>query len=80
MTIGFRVKTYQELSAEFRVLTDKQLIETGKMPKDFAKPRLGQGPDANWRRQLEIARAEWKRRHPPKKFRASRRACSGKIP
>ena len=59
MTIGFRVKTDQELSAEFRVLTDKQLIETGKMPKDFAKPRLGQGPDANWLRQLEIARAEW---------------------
>jgi hypothetical protein len=45
MTIGFRVKTDEELSAEFRALTDKQLFETGKMLKDFAKPRPWQGPD-----------------------------------
>jgi hypothetical protein len=44
-------------------LTDKQLIETGKMLKDFSKPRPGQGPDPNWLRQLKLARAEWKRRH-----------------
>jgi len=64
MTIGFRVKTDEELSAEFRVLTDKQLIETGKTLKNFAKPRPGQGADENWLRQLRLAREEWKRRHP----------------
>jgi hypothetical protein len=61
-----RVKTDKELSAEFRALTDKQLIETGKMLKDFAKPRPGQGPDENWLRQLKISREEWKRRYPRK--------------
>jgi hypothetical protein len=64
MSIGFRVKTDEELSAEFRALTDKQLIETGKMLKDFAKPRPGQGPDESWLRQLKIARAVWRERHP----------------
>jgi hypothetical protein len=64
MSIGFRVKTDEELSAEFRALTDKQLIETGKMLKEFAKPRPGQGPDENWLRQLKIARAVWRERHP----------------
>ena len=64
MSIGFRVKTDEELSAEFRALTDQQLIETGKMLKEFAKPRPGQGPDENWLRQLKLARVEWKRRYP----------------
>jgi hypothetical protein len=64
MSIGFRVKTDEELSAEFRKLTDKQLIETGKTLKDFAKPRPGQGPDPNWLRQLQIAREVWRERHP----------------
>jgi hypothetical protein len=53
MSIGFRVKTDEELSAEFRALTDTHLIETGKMLRDFAKPRPGQGPDENWLRQLK---------------------------
>lgn len=64
MSIGFRVKTDEELAAEFCALTDKQLIETGKMLKDFAKPRPGQGPDANWLRQLKVARQVWRERHP----------------
>jgi hypothetical protein len=63
MSIGFRVKTDEELNAEFRALTDKQLIETGKMLKDFSKPRPGQGPDENWLRQLRIAREVWRERH-----------------
>jgi hypothetical protein len=64
MSIGFRVKTDEELSAEFRALTDEKLIETGKMLRGFAKARPCQGPDENWLRQLRLARAEWKRRHP----------------
>ncbi len=64
MSIGFRVKTDDELRAEFARLTDAQLIETGKMLADFAKPRPGQGPDENWLRQLKIAREVWRERHP----------------
>ena len=64
MSIGFRVKTDEELHAEFSKLNDAQLIETGKMLKDFAKPRPGQGPDENWLRQLKIARQVWRERHP----------------
>jgi len=64
MSIGFRVKTDQELHDEFAKLNDTQLIETGKMLKDFAKPRPGQGPDEDWLRQLRIAREVWRERHP----------------
>jgi hypothetical protein len=64
MSIGFRVKTDEELHAEFAKLTDAQLIKTGKTLKDFAKPRPGQGPDKNWLRQLRIAREVWRERHP----------------
>jgi hypothetical protein len=63
MSIGFRIKTDQELHDEFAKLNDQQLMETGKMLKDFAKPRPGQGPDENWLRQLRIAREVWRERH-----------------
>ena len=63
MSIGFRVKSDDELRAEFASLTEEQLIETGKMLADFAKPRPGQGPDENWMRQLKIAREVWRERH-----------------
>jgi hypothetical protein len=64
MSIGFRVKTEEELHKELAALSDEQLIHTGKMLKEFAKPRPGQGPDENWLRQLKIARAVWRERHP----------------
>jgi hypothetical protein len=64
LSIGFRVKTDEELHAEFSKLDDAQLIKTGKLLKDFAKPRPGQGPDENWLRQLRIAREVWRERHP----------------
>jgi hypothetical protein len=64
MSIDFRISTDEELRAKFAALTDKELIETGKTLKGFAKPRPGQGPDENWLRQLEIARAVWRERHP----------------
>jgi hypothetical protein len=64
MSIGFRVKTDEELHAEFSKLDDTQLIKTGKLLKDFARPRPGEGPDENWMRQLKIARQVWRERYP----------------
>lgn len=64
LSIGFRVKTDEELREEFSKLDDTQLIKTGKMLREFAQPRPGQGPDENWLRQLKIARAVWRERHP----------------
>jgi hypothetical protein len=64
MSIGFRMKTDDELRAEFTKLNDAKLVETGKLLADFAKPRPGQGPDENWLRQLKIAREVWRERHP----------------
>jgi hypothetical protein len=37
LSIGFRIKTDEELSAEFPALSDKKPIETGKMLADFAR-------------------------------------------
>jgi hypothetical protein len=68
MSIGFRMKTLEEIREELAKLTDAQLFERGKTLRQFAKPRPGQGPDVEWTRQLNEARAQWKCRHPPKKF------------
>jgi hypothetical protein len=67
MSIGFRITTDEELRAKFAALTDMELVETGRLLKDFAKPRPGQGPDENWLRQLRLAREEWLRRHPKRR-------------
>jgi hypothetical protein len=74
MSIGFRVKSDDELRAEFASLTEEQLIETGKMLADFAKPRPGQGPDENWMRQLKIAREVWRERQRAKLHSNARRS------
>jgi hypothetical protein len=43
MSIGFRMKTLEEIQAELGKLSDAQLIERGKTLRQFAKPRPGQG-------------------------------------
>jgi len=68
VSIGFRMKTREEISAELAKMTDAQLIEHGKTLRGFCKPTPGRGIDKGWLMQLNEARAEWRRRQPPKKF------------
>jgi len=68
MSIGFRMQTPEEVRARLEKMSDAQLIEHRKTLRDFCKPTPGRGTDKGWLMQLNEARAEWKRRHPPKKF------------
>jgi hypothetical protein len=67
MHIGFRMKTLEEIHAELTKMSDAQLIEHGNTLRGFCRPTRGHGIDKNWLNQLDEARAEWRRRHPPKK-------------
>jgi hypothetical protein len=66
MAIGFRRKTRREVRAELAKMSDHRLIEHGKSLREFAKPTPGRESSEGWEMQLEEARAEWRRRHPPK--------------
>jgi hypothetical protein len=64
MSIGFRKTTPEEIRAKLEKMTDAELIEHGKLIKEFAKPNPGRGVNEEWALQLDEARAEWRRRHP----------------
>jgi hypothetical protein len=66
MAIGFRRKTVKESRAELAKMTDAELIELGKKLRECCRPQSGQTRDKDWWKQLQEARAEWRRRHPPK--------------
>jgi hypothetical protein len=68
MSIGFRMKTVEDIRSELARMTDAQLTEHGKALRAFCKPTPGRGIDKGWLMQLNEARAEWRRRHPPKKL------------
>jgi hypothetical protein len=63
------MKTVKEIRAELTKMSDAQLIEHGKTLRQFCRPTPGRGIDRDWLMQLNEARAEWKRRYPPKKLR-----------
>ncbi len=51
--------------AELRAMSDEQLIEHGKtIRRIIGKPNPNVKPPEGFLRQLEDARAEWRRRHP----------------
>jgi hypothetical protein len=64
MSIGFRIKTREEIRAERAKMSDQRLIEHGKLLWEFAKPSPWRGSDEGWNAQLEEARAEWRCRRP----------------
>jgi hypothetical protein len=68
MSVGFRMKTLGEVRAEIEKMSDAQLIEHGKMLRPFCRPMQGQKINKDWLMQLNEARAEWRRRHPPAKI------------
>ena len=64
MSIGFRKTTPEEIRAKLEEMTDAELVEHGKLMREFAKPSPGRGVSEEWALQLEEARAEWMRRRP----------------
>jgi hypothetical protein len=64
MSIGFRMKTREEIRAELAKMSDQRLIEHGKLLREFAMPSPARRAEEGWITQLEEARAEWRRRHP----------------
>ncbi len=62
------MKTLEEIRSELTAMSDPQLIEHGKALRKFCRRLPGQKIDSMWLMQMNEARAEWNRRHPPKKF------------
>jgi hypothetical protein len=67
VSISFRMKTSKKIRAELAKMTDAQLIEHGKTIRKFCRRVSGQKIDKGWLMQWNEARAEWRRRHSPKK-------------
>ena len=47
-------------------MTDRELREYGRAAAHMADPRKNRNPNPSFQIQLDEARAEWRRRHPPK--------------
>jgi hypothetical protein len=71
MSIGFRMKAIKEIRAELAKMSDAELIEHGRTARTFCRRVSGQKIEKRWLMELNEARAEWKRRHPPNKFRGT---------
>ena len=71
LTSGFQMKKVEEVRAELAKMSDAQLIEYGKNARKLCRRVPGQKIDKVWLTQLNEARAEWKRRYPPKKLGAN---------
>jgi hypothetical protein len=63
------MKTREEIRAELADMSDAQLSDYGKTVRKSFRRVPGQKIDKEMLMQLGEARAEWQRRHPPKKFR-----------
>jgi len=64
MTIGFRLKSQDEIRIQLKKMSDAELIEHGKSLRVLCRPTKGRGIDKGWLLQLNESRAEWRRRHP----------------
>ena len=53
----------QKLRERLRQMSDEELIKFGKTVRRLSAPRVGVTPDPS-KVQLQLARAEWRRRHP----------------
>ena len=53
----------QKLRERLRHMSDEELIKFGKTVRGLSAPRVGVTSDP-WNAQLELARAERRRRHP----------------
>jgi hypothetical protein len=64
MSIGFRLKSLEEVRAQLGKMTDAQLIEHGRTLRALCRPTKGRGIDKDCLMQLNESRAEWRKRHP----------------
>jgi hypothetical protein len=65
MEIQLRDEDEERRRASLREMSDKELLEAGKMLANLADPKTQHGkPNPAFVQQLEEARAEWRRRHP----------------
>ena len=55
----------QKLRERQRQMSDEELIKFGKQLRALRAPRVGVLDDS-WPAQLQAAREEWGRRHPPR--------------
>jgi hypothetical protein len=62
--IGLRQRTLEEIREELRKMSDNELRKHGRSLREFCKPDHTGEVNEDWLRQLNEARAEWKRRHP----------------
>lgn len=62
--IGLREKTSEEIRAELAKLSDNELRKHGRSLREYCRPDPTGKVNEGWLRQLEEARAEWRRRHP----------------
>jgi hypothetical protein len=58
MSVGFRLKSPEEIHAQLEKMSDAELIEHGKTLRALCRPTKGQGIDKGWLMQLDQSRAE----------------------
>jgi hypothetical protein len=65
MEIQLRDEDAEQRRASLRQMSDKELLEAGKMLANLADPKTQHGkPNPAFIEQLKEARVEWRRRHP----------------
>ena len=56
MSVGFRLKSPEEIHAQLEKMSDAELIEHGKTLRSLCRPTKGQGIDKGWLMQLKRKR------------------------
>ena len=57
----------EQIRARIRTMSDRELREYGRDAARMADPRKNRNPSPRFQTQLDEAREEWRRRHPPNK-------------
>jgi hypothetical protein len=58
----------ERIRERIRKMSDAELRKYGRAARDLSDPRKNRNPNPSFKIQLDEARAEWKRRHPPKEL------------
>ena len=68
MSVGFESEEYRlrKLRAELAAMSDEELIKFGRLVRSLTIPKRVSPTPNPFERQLEVAKEEWRRRHPKK--------------